>query len=177
MGRAQLMNPAYSNPMFGSPYGVPQWPPGPHQHTWHTYRDPNEPTLYDAVAGLCKCGSEASKQYKERKDIQDRETNGTSLPYNPEKFWKDVPKAKATQLLHIQVIHHDGVVPCSVQGTELVSDCLQRDLKLKNHRGLKIHFTNASGKEISISLQHAAEKLLTFLALGVSDGSTITIRK
>merc|ERR1711907_75155 len=204
--RAQLMNPAHSNPMFGNPcgvhnpatstwtyvhygssgihqwqppnpHGMPQWAPGPHQHTWHTYRDPNEPTLFDAVAGLYKCGSEAWKQYKQRKDFQDRETNGTSLPYNPGEFWKNVPEAKATQLLHIEVIHHDRVVPCSVRGTELVADCLQRELKLKNHRGLKIHFTNASSKETSIALQHAAEKSLTFLALGVNDGSTITIRK
>merc|ERR1719502_2260115 len=188
------MNPAYNNQMFGNPCGVHHpthsarayihhgsQPPNPyalpqHQHVWQ-YRDPNEPTLYDAVAGLYKWGSEAWTQYQKRKDFQDRETNGTSLPYNPETFWKNVPKAKATQLLHIEVVHHDRVVPCSVSGTELVADCLQREVKLRNYRWLKIHFTNGSGKETSMSLQRVAEKSLSFLALGVKDGSTITIRK
>merc|ERR1711998_100870 len=180
MGDTHFMNPAYNNPMFGNPCGVhnpthstwayihhgsagvPRWgqfgqPPNPyftnpqHQNIWQ-YRDPNEPSLYDAVTSLYKCGSEAYAEYSKRKAVQDAETNGTSLPYNPETFWKDLPKAKAAQLLHVEVIHHDRVVQCSVTGTELVADALQRELKLRSHRGLKIHFTNGSGKETSISL-------------------------
>merc|ERR1711998_625529 len=205
-----MMNPAYNhtshhhlwanndNAMYaGNPYGVhhmhppnphnlPQWAPGPHQHTWPEYQDPHAVTLYDLCTKGTKAFEEAEQKRKEaasrhsgfsraeQKELQDfRQARATESHNRWLQSCRSVPQQAAD--LHIEVVYHVPV-KCTVGGTELVAEWLQREFKLINHR-FKLRFTTKAGKETEMSLQRIAENKLTFLGLGVEDDSTITILK
>jgi len=208
---AHMMNPAFNHPahnnhMWGNnnsnPYGVhhmhppnphnlPQWAPGPHQHMWHEYQDPNRVTLYD----LCTKGTKAFEEAEQkRKEAASRHTS-SGLSRAEQKELQDFRQARAKEShnawlhscrntwlqtqqaadLHIEFVYHVPV-KCKVGGTELVAEWLQGEFKLINHR-FKLRFTTKAGKETEMSLQRIAENKLTFLGLGVEDDSTITILK
>merc|ERR1711998_465675 len=143
---------------------------GQQQHMYAVY-DPNRVTLYDAAVSIYNAYNEYSEKRQQEEERKERAANFSK---NSDAFWADVPRAPA--VLHIDFAW-DGHPPaqCTVNPTDSVATCLQREFKLKSVCGLKICFMGKSQKKKSLSVQHIAEKGLTFQDLGARDNTTITV--
>merc|ERR1712167_423812 len=119
-------NPTYVKDQYGFTHRV---------HQEHRY---DGPTLFDAAEAV-------SKSWKEYNEKRERRVE-KPLAYDPERFWSDL-KPNKVQTLHIELTWASHpTVRCTVGTTDLVANCLERELGLKKLNGLKICFTNSQSK-------------------------------
>merc|ERR1711988_385810 len=169
------MNMAHNNPFGCQPHGQFNRTGAfhMHRHQQHMYaeHDPNRVTLYDAAVSIYNAYNEYGEKRQQEEKRKERAAN---FAKKSDAFWADVPRPPA--VLHIDFAW-DGHPPaqCTVNPTDSVASCLQREFKLKSVRGLKICLKAKSQKKKSLSVQHIAEKGLTFLDLGACDNTTIAV--